>query len=375
MLLLQAGLSAAGVSPDVVKITQVDLAFPWEFTADGVSIGPVGPSGLTISADRIEAGLPSPSGLLSGQVSLGVITARGLLVRATAQRGAAHREDPMTWVADAVVVEDGALRIAEDPPLKAIGAEGLQATLTEVVWTPGVALLGSGAVTAESLVVGGIAVEEVALTAKFEGEEIVLTQGSLRYGEALAALTGEVSGLGSGPETEIVLTLEGARMEDLFREATGSVGPIAGPLACELTLRAGGERPRGGAEWEAQFSMREASLALDESVGVAPKVLAALAPWFRMRDGVLLIPELHGSARFGSGWAVMRSLHYQGERGDLQLWGESRSGENHWTVRTLPRNAKRSGIGMILTGPSGQTTLTRATTTDLANAPPLTCEH
>jgi len=398
-VLLQAGAALAGLPSGAVQADHIALRLPGRVEVQGLTVAPLGPARLSASADALECDLPSPLSLLRGRIELGEVSADGLWIAAAARRstlaaGTTGTADSaaselgdvvggdaggaLTLTASSLTLTNSALRLAEDPPLKAVDVEGISGHLTAVRWQPARRwILGEGELGADSLTIGRLQLTRVSLPEVSLTGDAARFGGALAFGEAVASVSGAVEGLTERASVTLTATLEGARVEHLFAGATGHPGPLSGPLDGELTLHAGGELGRADAWWDARFALRETSLALGEDLGGVRRALIKLTPWFAIDDGALTIPDLHGQARFGGGWVELTSLHYKTKtrRDGLQIWGAARDGESRVQVRTLPARGDRGGLGLIVEGRAGDTEVRLSRPGELSTPPALGCEH
>ena len=373
---LSAGARLAGLPPEAIRAETIDVSIAGRVTLTGLSVAPLGPGRVRLSAEELSCDLPSPFALLNNHIDLGVVDARGFALEAAGRRRprAAPSGLPTDYVltADQLNLTDSTIDLAEDPPLRSMRFEGISGSVRSVaVRLSGWHLEAAGSAAIEALTVGATQLTELRLEDLWiQGSEARFS-GHLRFGEVSAAVAGSVGDLLGRGDLELTMTVERGSIEALFEGATGAASPIRGAVLGQAVLHAGGDLGRGESWWEASFTLSDATIALG-NLSTARRALLRLAPWFPMEGEVLILPDLHGALRFGAGWVTVDSLHYRAGERALQIWGSADGTDSTFVVRTVPDEDDRAGVGVIFEGGAGGRLARRE---ELQGAPPLRCEH
>ncbi|TNE85590.1 MAG: hypothetical protein EP330_25040 [Deltaproteobacteria bacterium] len=362
------------------SITAEDITLSWSgrFRIEGVRVEPPVLRMPVVYVAWAEADLPSPWFFVSKQVHLGEVEASGVEVGLRIQRP--PREErvlakrPYTLHASSLTVHDSRFHAAPDETFSEVILTGLNGQLDDVHWTPATKHVdGVGNARATRFVLGEIELDELVLPSLVLADEaLALENATFQYGRTEGRADGGITDIPGDPAVELQVVVKRGRAEEAITDAIGRVSPVTGWLDAELTVRAGGELPRGESRLEGWVSLSDGYVFMGSDMKLIPKVLLDVAPWFQREDGGWLhVGDLWGEARFGRGWVEIERLERMSDRNrPLQAWGHLRDGRVDVTVRAVPRRRpEKPGVGVRLRGPLRSAKLKFARKSELMDAP------
>lgn len=293
---------------------------------------------------------------------LGDAVVTGLVIEARQQR------PPPPWTpavlpvaqirADSVHIRDASFTAPEDEPLGAVEVVGIRARLADVRYDPGAREVSAGGTaTASRLTTGAITVTAIDLPVFGFDRSSLHLEGGFRFAGADATLVGDIERFHVKSAVKLNVAMAALPLRAAVEAATGRDSPLDGTLGLRMTVRSGGDLPRGGAVIEGSGRWLHGTIQLGPKTRYLVLDLLRVAPWVDVDAARrVLLKDMKGSFRFTRGKAELRDLTYPAGERTIRLDGSVSRGTFYAMVRLLPRRPERGrpGLGVVLTGGTGE---------------------
>jgi hypothetical protein len=242
----------------------------------------------------------------------------GLHIQATQQQAAPPRDRIDNAIqrirAEVVHVWDASYDAPADAPLPPAAVHGIYGELANVVYDPFTREVdGTASLTAQRFNTGTLVLTRV------EVGEIVATSGDLELRDGRVAweghparVRGTIDNIDGRATVDLTVSLDGARVQDLIRSATGQPSPLYGTTTATLVVHSGGDLPRGGGYMDADVHLSDAILPLPEGTRGIYKDLVRIAPIARLdEEDRVHLEHMHGTLTLTRGVVHLRELLYE----------------------------------------------------------------
>ncbi len=349
----------SGVAVSVADASVQETRDGWRVVCAGVLVET---PRLSVQATTVESDVPAfwPA-LLARRLLLGDVKVDGVrvTVHSRTQAPPTARPGPFSFRARSLSVTNGTLVLPADGPLPAAGAEGLQASLEDVVWAMGDGLVdGEGTLTVRQWRAGPLRVDAVSVDdVRFSRREISLgqTQFSIAGGGGRGDITLRRQ-QGQRSEVRVEAEIHDTDFATLVSATTGQPSPVAGRIAGKVTVDAGGARAPGASEARADWRLEDGRVVLGDHVSAAARTALRLAPSLTVRGGEVVLGPTEGQFVLSNGRVLIERLVHGGKRRDLAARGSVVGRSLDLVVRLVPKNdpETRAGIGLVLSGKPGE---------------------
>jgi hypothetical protein len=367
-----------------LPVSTVWHPFSWRFAVTGLSFDALDPKKPDWRAERATVVVPEPlrvKGEGGWVLRTPLLRVSGLAIDAHQQRPPPPWEPKTPWIrqiqAEVVEIWDASFHAPEDPPIGAAAALGIRGRIAELAFDPGQReVSGQGELWLSSFTTGDITVTQGHLT-KFELDRSTLRLGgSFQFAGARGEVDGEIRTFHVRSEVALHAQIAGASLHEVIETATGDPSALDGNLDLDLTVEAGGDRPRGASRLVGSVKLRDGFLQLGRDTRHLVLDVLDVLPWIDLnaKNQVQLRP-LHGEIELNRGTVIAKDWSYPVGKRDLRVDGTIADGDLWLFVRLLPPRgvedyAERTGAGLLIWGSSDAQRFKLASREDLTRSDP-----
>jgi len=239
-----------------------------------------------------------------------------------------------------VKIFDAGFNAPKDDPIGEADIQGMNGDFHDVSYNIGARLVnGPGELTGRAFRTGGVFVHDIHLPQVLIRDSSLFMEGTLKLGEALGKVQGQILEFTRPPPAVTMhLSLSGANLKEVVHAATGENSPVDGALDLELTVQAGGDRPRGQSEISGSANLRDGRIELDRRSKYLIVDLVRVAPWVRLNANYEIeLREMRGDIQFTRGRVTLKGLTYPAGKRSLRVDGRIKPDDIYFLVRLLPR--------------------------------------
>lgn len=349
---------------EVVFLPVGSLTRPWSWkmAVTGLAFTPRDPKKPSWKVERGTMPLPQPRRVDGGRWWLHWtdLEVDGLVIEAHQQRPPPPWEPATPPVArltvDRVRVRRARYSAPEDPPLGAARMVGIRGDLVDLVYDPGAReVSASGSLWAAGFESGNIFIEDIDAPMFRLDKSSLHFEGGFTFGGNPGELRGTIHTFHVKPRVAIRARLNGADVSDVVQTATGRESPVAGLLDLDLSVEAGGDRPRGCARMTGAVEWREGRIRLDPRTRYLVLDLIRVAPWVRLNaHQEIELSDAQGLVTLTRGTFTLRDLRYPAGNRPIRLDGTIASERLWLLVRLIPRVAPEDRLGLAVAVEGGR---------------------
>lgn len=328
----------------------------WQLAVTGLAFAPVDPKKPSWRVSRGEMALPRPRRVQGGRWWLHwpSLLVDGLAIEAHQQRPPPPWEPKRPPVAglsaDTVRVRRARYSAPEDPPLGAADMQGIEGDLTDLLFDPGRREVSAkGSLHARSFLTGAIQLSDIDAP-YFELDHSTLKfDGTFLFAGTEGTVAGTIHTFHVKPRVAIRATLSDADVTDVVQTATGRSSPVGGRLDLDLSVEAGGDRPRGCARMTGEVEWRQGRIKLDPRTRYLILDLIRVAPWVKLNAyHEIELSDAKGLVTLTRGTFTLRGLQYPFGRRPVHLDGTINTDALWLLVRLIPRVAEDERVGLAV---------------------------
>lgn len=248
----------------------------------------------------------------------------------------------------------------EDAPLPELRINGITGAVNDLEYKFSHRELSMhGSAVGKELLVSVVRADQLEAHTFVMDKSNIFFQGRGKFGNSSIVVDeGTVKNLMILPKTQIHMVVKGADLGDAITRATGQRSPVEGILDGQLTMRAGGELPRGKSIIEGDAVIRRGRVILSPRTRYIILDAIRILPWVKLNaKNEVVLERMDGGIRFSDGVVELHRLHYPIGKRELEVNGRIGSEDIFMMVRLNPiarYRGIRPGIGMILEGPGGE---------------------
>jgi len=188
----------------------------------------------------------------AGTHSFGKVTVDGLRVDLPTQPEMGEWTMDKTrpaWSVGLLEIGSADVHVAADGPRLSASAKGIAGTLKDLEYDTGTRILsGTGTLDAETLQIGSVAITKPHAERIVAKVSTIGFEGTMGLFDATIPVRGQLQRVHQGGDVGIVLEVTGLPVERFVEATAGEPGPLRALVDGRITVKAGGEIPRGGAE-------------------------------------------------------------------------------------------------------------------------------
>lgn len=355
----------------------------WRFAVTRFRYQPTDPVRPDWGIERATISTPEPMSMEGRWVAhLPEVRVVGLAIHAHQQRPPPPWTPKETFVhailADVVEIRSASFEAPPDPPLGGAAASGVTGVLREVWFVPGAREVSAkGSVDVRSFTTGNITVTEGSLPTFVLDRSTLHLAGTFLFAGTRGTIEGDIRTFHVRSAVDMHTTIEGARLGEVIRVATGEESAIDGMLNLDLRIEAGGDRPRGSSLLYGAVQVQDGRVQLGRNTRYLVLDALDLMPWVDLdASNRVLLHEMQGEIELNRGSVTVKHWTYPAGKRTLQVDGRVGRGELYLFVRLLPKprddlwEDDRPGIGLLMWGSRDEQQFRLATAEDLRREEP-----
>ncbi|MBW1881846.1 MAG: hypothetical protein JRJ84_26110 [Deltaproteobacteria bacterium] len=235
----------------------------------------------------------------AGTHSFGKVTVDGLRVDLPTQpemREWTMDKTRPAWSVGLLEIGSADVHVAADGPRLSASAKGIAGTLKDLEYDTGTRILsGTGTLDAETLQIGSVAITKPHAERIVAKVSTIGFEGTMGLFDATIPVRGQLQRVHQGGDVGIVLEVTGLPVERFVEATAGEPGPLRALVDGRITVKAGGEIPRGGAEVVLEGTFNGSRVHLDDER--MTKTLLKMVPTTRLDEesGEVTLGALKGA--------------------------------------------------------------------------------